>query len=66
VIRVGPQFLRRVVGQHHPSTPERAGSGGRRQIDEIDRLGGPTQFFLDDRPAPRQYPSLRQARMAGY
>jgi hypothetical protein len=26
-------------------------SGGRRQIDEIDSLGGPTQFFLDDRPA---------------
>ena len=30
-------------------------SGGRRQIDEIDSLGGPTQFFVDDRPAaPRQ------------
>src|SRR6516225_11180876 len=26
-------------------------SGGRRQIDEIDCFGGPTQFFLDDRPA---------------
>jgi hypothetical protein len=23
-------------------------SGGRRQIDEIDSLGAPTQFFLDD------------------
>src|SRR6516164_9282002 len=30
-------------------------SRGRRQIDEIDSLGGPTQFFVDDRPAaPRQ------------
>jgi hypothetical protein len=26
-------------------------SGGGRQIDEIDSLGGPIQFFLDDRPA---------------
>src|SRR6516164_106223 len=30
-------------------------SGGGRQIDEIDSLGGLTKFFLDDRPAaPRQ------------
>jgi hypothetical protein len=30
-------------------------SVGRGQIDEIDNLGGPTQFFFDDRPAaPRQ------------
>src|SRR5215470_3819903 len=26
-------------------------SGGRCQIDEIDSLGGPTHFFLDDRSA---------------
>src|SRR6516162_40915 len=26
-------------------------SGGGRQIDEIDSLGGPIQFFLDDRTA---------------
>jgi hypothetical protein len=26
-------------------------SGSRRQIDEIDSLGGATEFFLDDRPA---------------
>ena len=26
-------------------------SGGRRQIDEIDCLGSPIQFFFDDRPA---------------
>jgi hypothetical protein len=52
---VGPQFLRRVVGQHRPGTPERVGAVGQRQIDEIDRLGGPAQFFRDDRPAaPRQ------------
>src|SRR5436190_5107888 len=30
-------------------------SGGGRQIDEINSLGSPTQFLLDDRPAaPRQ------------
>src|SRR6516165_1923229 len=37
------------------SARPRACSGGRRQIDEIDSLGGPIQFFFDDRPgAPRQ------------
>jgi hypothetical protein len=28
---------------------------GLRQVDEVDSLGGPSQLFLDDRPAaPRQ------------
>jgi len=39
------------VGQHRPGTPERVGAVGWRQIDEIDRRGGPAQFFRDDRPA---------------
>jgi hypothetical protein len=39
------------VGQHRPGARERICSEGRRQIDEIDKLGGATQFFLEDRPA---------------
>jgi hypothetical protein len=39
-------------------------SGGRRQIDEIDSLGGPTQFFLDDRPAAPCDPKLPEKKVA--
>jgi hypothetical protein len=35
-------------------SPERMRSGGGRQIDEIDSLGGSSQFFLDHRSAARR------------